>query len=445
MISFPCPCRAYRFEVPDSEAGGELQCPKCGRLVDIPQMSDLASLDADGTVRMSEATVQNRAGELKDFSTTYRRSRQDDSGQDIDLRSDLDRLRRVGSKDKPPAENEPLPLAAPHYDPDTGELIEAIDLAPTPTPTATPTPPASPAATHTPRARTSTAGGSTLRYQRAESQDHSHVGIWAIPGRLFEPIHITLTAILTVYILFVCAATMPLLGGLFFIAPVPLLGWTLLLAHYGCCIEDTGPGERNEIPRPLRNASFSNDIWHPLVRMVFSLATCFGPSVVAAANLDGLAQVAGAALLFTLGAMLFPAVAMTYCCSGTLANLRPDRFIGTIAQIGFSYFWTIFICTLAVVFGFGSGFVALGAFVILFTTQPGWAIGIWWIAAIVTAAIAVHLAHLATWTLGSQYRRIEAKLPWTFHEHERARAEAKRLKTQAAIEASRRLHRGNQV
>src|SRR5687767_10841442 len=46
MIRFPCHCR-YTFEVADDMAGGLLQCPKCGRLNDVPTLSDLGGINPD--------------------------------------------------------------------------------------------------------------------------------------------------------------------------------------------------------------------------------------------------------------------------------------------------------------------------------------------------------------------------------------------------------------
>ena len=48
MITFPCKC-GYSFEVPQDMAGGLIQCPTCGLLADVPLLSDLPTLNQDGT------------------------------------------------------------------------------------------------------------------------------------------------------------------------------------------------------------------------------------------------------------------------------------------------------------------------------------------------------------------------------------------------------------
>ena len=55
MIEFPCPCGRYTFSVPEDMAGGLVQCPKCGRLNDIPTLSDLALIAEDGTYKVVDA------------------------------------------------------------------------------------------------------------------------------------------------------------------------------------------------------------------------------------------------------------------------------------------------------------------------------------------------------------------------------------------------------
>ena len=40
MIRFHCTCK-HVFETDDNMSGGLVQCPKCGRLNDIPTLSDL--------------------------------------------------------------------------------------------------------------------------------------------------------------------------------------------------------------------------------------------------------------------------------------------------------------------------------------------------------------------------------------------------------------------
>lgn len=63
MIRFSCRCN-HPFQLDKSEAGGLAQCPKCGRLNDVPTLSDLPNLAEDGTYQLDAAKLPapNRGG-----------------------------------------------------------------------------------------------------------------------------------------------------------------------------------------------------------------------------------------------------------------------------------------------------------------------------------------------------------------------------------------------
>ena len=54
MIRFNCHC-THEFLVPEDQAGSLVQCPKCGRLNDVPTLSDLEHLEDGGIFKMDEA------------------------------------------------------------------------------------------------------------------------------------------------------------------------------------------------------------------------------------------------------------------------------------------------------------------------------------------------------------------------------------------------------
>src|SRR5215213_8978372 len=53
MIRFTCIC-SQMFEAADDQAGTSFQCPTCGRLVDVPTLSELPAISSDGTYKMDE-------------------------------------------------------------------------------------------------------------------------------------------------------------------------------------------------------------------------------------------------------------------------------------------------------------------------------------------------------------------------------------------------------
>src|ERR1041385_9242088 len=103
MIRFACTCHTV-LEVSDDFAGTSLQCPKCKRLVDVPTLSDLQSLDADGTFKMDREPVHDEPNRLADLKRAFAPTRVDEQGNEIDLRE------RFGEASGPLDDNEILEL-----------------------------------------------------------------------------------------------------------------------------------------------------------------------------------------------------------------------------------------------------------------------------------------------------------------------------------------------
>jgi hypothetical protein len=440
MISFPCPCKAHTFSVPDSEAGGLIQCPRCGRLNDIPTLDDLRSLNPDGTLKLGDAAKPAKSA-LKDLQRTYDKSRTNEAGDEYDLRQSVDDLRKVGAKEKGIAGD--VKPEKPKYDPITGELVRPLDIKPEPNRPAGASGKTGGKGTVIGAVGTSAAADAMDRQRRKEDYDRASSELFPIPSlaslpfRLLEPINLLMMIFTAVALMAFSLFSMPVLAGLIFAIPVPIVVGGVLLAHYANCVEDLGPGEENDIPRFLRDAEFLADIWKPFVRMVFSLGVCFAPPIVFASRGDGFIQFVGTGVLAVLGAMMFPAVALVFCASQHVGNLRPDRLLGTIVVLGWQYVPTMILALLAVVLHVATMVILVAASASLFGTNKS-AIGQWWLAAAITTPLAVYFGHLAAWWLGVTYRRHQGQFPWVFEMHERARAEHKRLKVLAEIEKSRR-------
>src|SRR5437868_1043979 len=128
MIRFPCHCKTV-LQVPDDEAGGVIQCTKCGRLNDIPTLSDLQSITEDGTYKIETPQDKAELDRLAQLQRSFAKQRVDDAGEDIDLRMSIDDMIESGRNIAPVSQREELRPSAPKYDPVTGELVRAIDIA----------------------------------------------------------------------------------------------------------------------------------------------------------------------------------------------------------------------------------------------------------------------------------------------------------------------------
>src|ERR1051325_8889402 len=127
MIRFPCPC-GFQFEVPDDACGTSLQCPQCKLLVDVPALDDLAHLESDGTIRLEPESVQEKANRDAELMRVYRPQRQDDNGNDYDLRNTFEDILKAGVDERPLELKDELHPGPPKYDPVTGELIRPMAL-----------------------------------------------------------------------------------------------------------------------------------------------------------------------------------------------------------------------------------------------------------------------------------------------------------------------------
>ena len=138
MIRFACLCK-HRFELEDDAAGAMIQCPACGRLNDVPTLSDLPHLSEDGTYNVEVERPRDNPYRLAELSLIYSKGTVDAEGDEIDLRNQPDDFQTVGAD----PDDQGIPLkddvdvagrrVAPKYDPETGELIRPIDLKPDPT------------------------------------------------------------------------------------------------------------------------------------------------------------------------------------------------------------------------------------------------------------------------------------------------------------------------
>jgi len=151
-IRFACTCHAV-LEVSIEQAGMSIQCPCCGRLVDVPTLSDLQTIDEDGLYRMGELELQEEPDRLAKLHRAFWRNRTDEQGNEIDLRENfqeeipvaepIETLEEANPLDAAigdpviAAEEEAIDVLAkdafekpppPRYDPITGELLRPLPL-----------------------------------------------------------------------------------------------------------------------------------------------------------------------------------------------------------------------------------------------------------------------------------------------------------------------------
>jgi hypothetical protein len=329
MIKFTCHC-THVFEFPDDMAGKQAQCPDCQRLVDVPTMNELAQLSEDGTFLLN-AAVQPRSGEFEQMRRVYAKDKVDENGEDVDLRQTLQELAAAGTEDNI-LEFEERPTN-PKYDPETGELIRPLDIVQNPD---FAHPSQIPMATR------------TLNYANAELDGDS---LYSPVVRLLSPINLAaMFFVLLAHVFFFFTA----FSGFLSIAAIIFVG-PALIAHYANVVEEIGIEEHDELPRFLRNFNLIEDIWHPFAHVFLAWMICFGPAIILwlfwvfhGWPLTG--GVVSFIVLDAIGLILFPAVVLTTITSGSLLNLRPDRILSVIAQIGPRYALLVILYAVALVF-----------------------------------------------------------------------------------------------
>jgi hypothetical protein len=421
MIDFPCQC-GHRFSVPEDTAGASLQCPKCHRLVDVPTLGDLAGILPDGTYSMDAPTPRDPQM-LANMLRAFNRDTHDEYGREKDLRLSEEDLLNLGA---PPAAAEPSATGAgaPKYDPESGELLRPMKIAPTPAIVVAPHGPPKP----------------VIAYASAGTSNR--VGPMQVFIELFAPANAMVMSFIFAFHL--------LLQGLVIIVSVlfPVVGIICLivaiLAHYGCIVEDVGTEDRDELPRPLRNLAFVEDLWKPFCFVVGAFLLSYLPAIIASIKLPmetrGDLFILGA--LSMLGSTLFPAVFLTLQTSGAIANLRPDRVLGTIRAAGAGRYALIVVLWIIAFNVYTAGVYSFDvATTIGLLVWKGKTSRVYWAISILLLMLGVYLMHAFAWQLGLMYRQKHAYFPWVLQHHVRLNKREQLMMdraTRAAILAKRR-------
>jgi hypothetical protein len=398
MIKFPCHC-GFEFEVPQEMAGNSLQCPRCMRLADIPLLSDLNQLEGDGTIRLEPLPLEEtREAELK---RAYMPRRHDDAGNEIDMRQSFKELVEAGADEVPLELKDEIRPGAPKYDPVTGELIKPLTMRGDEAQTVIPI----------------AAGAPTLQYQKNYTTPGR--SIWAAPLLMFTPGSAAVLAILYIVHLITLAIWVPIGGGLAFALFVVAFIYLMVIAHFANVVEEVGPNSNDELPTPLRNVSWWEDVIMPWFNFTIAYLYCFVPWMVMffSARIQGSMGMRAWAMtslsLLAIGTFLFPAVFLTTTTSGSILNLRPDRVFGVIATIGWRYLIVLALWVIGGGIYWFSSIVAI-AYVsslmqtFLFFKQGKVHVGL----AMGGIFVGIYLLHVFCWVLGLFYRHHHTEFPW---------------------------------
>jgi len=408
------------------QAGLEIQCPACGRLNDVPRFSDMGTLDDDGTFKLGGETPEVERERLTKLRRVYSPTRVDDQGIEIDLRNRPEELEIALADDLPAEHNDRGDVNRPRYDPETGELLRAHDIS------------------RTDDAPTLQAALPVMAYASGETSRKFAGHIWL---RLFQPPNmIVMIMVLLMYI--ASAIWQFLFTPVAWLLNFPPYFINLLLpfiaAHYVCVVNEVAVADADELPRPLRNVSFTEDILNPFINFLFATLICYTPTflvhLASASGKEWLPTVA----TFMLGSFFFPGVLMTLATTGGFENLRPDRLLRVIRLTILPYLFVVALWIVVAgitLWGLaGARAIPIPAVqhmlysrkVMSFSVGP-------------LMLTHIYIAHLAAWTLGLLYRRHHAVFGWAYQQHTRRELGAAAKRRGEAIQkaaARKRATRG---
>lgn len=404
MIQFICKC-GHVFVVDDDCAGSSEQCPDCGLLCDVPLHADLAALAEDGTFKLDQE-LGPQPQRLERLAYVYQKRRVDEGGNEIDLR-DMDRDLDPVVEDTPIDPAAVPRVRAPRYDPETGELIRPMDV----NENVPPAPPVVPPF-----------AGPVSGYKRPPAAFEPARELWPaeLPAELWRPGNAVVMGIVLGAHLLLVLALFTVLSGIFIVLLAPAILLFLIIAHYGNVIDETGPKELDELPRPLRQVEWHDDLWGPFSHVCFAAMLAFFPIIAMLVirrfiELPAAITIAVTSIATPLGCLAFPAIVFTTTTSGSAANLRPDRLLGVVRQCGATYLILVaeFIVAVAGHVAGVAGMVAAlqGALYDMHSfgplgTFPG---------SFACLLAGIYAGHLFTWHLGVIYRIHHRHLPWIYH------------------------------
>jgi len=396
-------------------------------------LSDLANMNPDGTFVFQDINTPVDKTTAADLYRVFSNKTTDSRGREKDLRHTSEQIAAIGTQEQT------APRSPPRYDPVTGELIRPLQFKDEqPVPVLSIGVEADPSEVIPlpviPIPVPIKAPIRSLAYAVGDAR--KRVTLKTLALELLMPANtVVMFFVLLLYVLGyfttmgVATYTERFVMTVWPFLIVNLPMW-LVLSHAGCVIEDTGPDAIDELPRPLRNFAFSEDILTPLFRMLLAILICFTPMVLLYRNLDPANPMTlPIVLTFALvGAFLFPAIALTTVTGTTILNLRPDRVGSVIKQCGIAYPASVILFLLAAI---PSTYYIAGEllFRLVFVgpfferiNSP--------VLMLPLMMVSVYLLHFFCWHLGMMYRANHDQFPWLAQRHVKTdrRIEAGKLK-----------------
>ncbi|HTW93262.1 MAG TPA: hypothetical protein VMD30_00615, partial [Tepidisphaeraceae bacterium] len=342
MIKFPCIC-GKNFALEDDQAGSEFQCPQCGRLVTAPTLGDIQSLGPDGTYKVNPPPAVDDPARAAELHYYFQRDPTDSSGEEIDRRNTLAQWMQVGDE---PRGSDEQHIPRPRYDPETGQLVEPLDLMPEEPIAAKPVgPPPS--------------GRATLSYARPVADRPREMSPARILLELLMPQNIVVILIIMFFHTLLIGALVAAAMGVLLAIPVAAGLFCAVVGHYALVLEETSLEEKDDLPRPLRWFNFYDDIWRPFFVTGLAVLYAWWPALLATYIFPDNRHAVVWVALFLLGAAIFPAALVTTATANLIGNLRPDRIFQVIGISGFDY-WAVAGAMLTGIVLYGVGIAGCG-------------------------------------------------------------------------------------
>ncbi|HSZ54322.1 MAG TPA: hypothetical protein VK797_01580 [Tepidisphaeraceae bacterium] len=409
MIEFPCKC-GFRFKLDDEQAGGTIQCHRCGLLSDIPLHQDLAAINEDGTYKMDESPTLQNPQAAADLIYVFTRGASDVDGYEKDLRLTTEEFDAVGTGQPLPLHPQANEALGPKYDPETGELITEFQIA-------NDGPSAIDPATVPMATATLNYASGRAAYRPSFSKALAH---------LFSPPNLTVMFVIFCIHALIWPIQFILNEGFFLIVAVEPLMIALILSHYGNVVEDIGPNDKDDLPRPLRDLGFYEDLWLPFCNVFAAMIFCYWPLIPLAAYLmqgsEHRSLLSSLIVLFVaLGTFAFPAALLTLAGSGTILNLRPDRVLRTIVRTGAVYLLVMIVwmvTALTYLWGFVGSALAIGR---LMNRAPPQNVLFSWPLVVGALLAGIFFMHYLCICLGLIYRAHSHDFPWVLQRHVRTK------------------------
>jgi hypothetical protein len=219
------------------------------------------------------------------------------------------------------------------------------------------------------------------------------------------------------------AFTVGIKAGFFFF--VPLAGLLCSAGFYSIIVQETGPGQSHELPRPVRDFEFRTDMLEPLLHLLISVALCYGPVGILWLTIGDEKTAANAALVAgIIGTIVFPAFFLTICADAMLVNLRPDRLLSVIFAAKLSYLPVVLGWTVGMAMTLDGMAYSYNAFVKLFDglveyhPLPTWYLDNWW-EACGFIGVGCYLSYYACWQLGMVWRMHYKNFKWVAQAYEK--------------------------